>query len=232
MSFSPGQKAAVQPLLFGGPVGAVCAAELAWAGKGRRPRYCSKACSSKADRAREKEKRGKALATAAGTPRGESGLPDGLADDPAAAELLALGDRLARADRLLLLQLDRAARDGDAALGRQSLADVLHAASGVMARRRELAEGLLAAHPTQAREAGQPAAGAGETPRGETPSGSGDAFDTAGAVPAAVPDPPRPTAAAPSRCRLVQSQFNSRQEVAQQITLLKSGGDSELEYGN
>ncbi|MFJ8432307.1 UPF0182 family protein [Kitasatospora sp. NPDC094019] len=31
---------------------------------------------------------------------------------------------------------------------------------------------------------------------------------------------------------LVQSQFNSRQEVAQQITLLKSGGDSELEYGN
>ncbi|MEU8513645.1 UPF0182 family protein [Kitasatospora sp. NPDC048722] len=31
---------------------------------------------------------------------------------------------------------------------------------------------------------------------------------------------------------LVQSQFNSRQEVAQQITLLKSGGDSDLEYGN
>ncbi|MFJ8625445.1 UPF0182 family protein [Kitasatospora sp. NPDC093550] len=31
---------------------------------------------------------------------------------------------------------------------------------------------------------------------------------------------------------LVQSKFNSRQEVAQQITLLKSGGDSDLEYGN
>ncbi|MER6303639.1 UPF0182 family protein, partial [Kitasatospora sp. NPDC001539] len=31
---------------------------------------------------------------------------------------------------------------------------------------------------------------------------------------------------------LVQSKFNSRQEVASQITLLKSGGDSELEYGN
>ena len=31
---------------------------------------------------------------------------------------------------------------------------------------------------------------------------------------------------------LVQSQFNSRPEVASQLTLLKSGGDSELEYGN
>ena len=31
---------------------------------------------------------------------------------------------------------------------------------------------------------------------------------------------------------LVQSQFNSRPEVAQQLTLLKSGGDSQLEYGN
>jgi uncharacterized membrane protein (UPF0182 family) len=31
---------------------------------------------------------------------------------------------------------------------------------------------------------------------------------------------------------LVQSQFNSRPEVANQLTLLKSGGDSDLEYGN
>ncbi|MFC8450726.1 UPF0182 family protein [Kitasatospora sp. NPDC057223] len=31
---------------------------------------------------------------------------------------------------------------------------------------------------------------------------------------------------------LVQSQFNSRPEVANQLTLLKSGGDSQLEYGN
>ncbi|MFD9596386.1 hypothetical protein ACFWA9_27075 [Kitasatospora sp. NPDC059973] len=137
MSFCPGQKVAVQPMLFGGPVCAVCAvcaAELAWAGKGRRPKYCSKVCSSKADRAREKEKRSKALAVAAEARRGETGLPDGLADDPVAAELLALGDRLARADRLLLLQLDRAARDNDPALARQALTGVLHCARAATKR--------------------------------------------------------------------------------------------------
>ncbi|MFE2918462.1 hypothetical protein [Kitasatospora indigofera] len=91
-------------------------------------------------------------------------LPDGLADDPAAAELLALGGELARHDRLLLLQLDRAARDGDPALARQAVADVLHAAYLVMQRHWELAERLLAEHPTQAQEAGQPVLGTAEAP--------------------------------------------------------------------
>lgn len=68
MSFSPGVNAVSEPMLFGGPVCAVCGAELAWAGKGRRSKYCSKKCSSKADRAREKEKQEQALTVDAERP--------------------------------------------------------------------------------------------------------------------------------------------------------------------
>ncbi|MEE1821617.1 hypothetical protein PUR61_05315 [Streptomyces sp. BE20] len=169
-----------EPMLFGGPACAVCGAELAWAGKGRRPKYCSKKCSSKADRAREKEKQTQALTMAAETPRGETGLPAGLADDPVAAELLALGAELHGYDRLLLLQLDRAARDDEPALACQAVNDSLHAAHLVMQRHRDLAERLLAEHPTQTQETGQPAPKTAETPRGET-------------APATEPAEPAPT---------------------------------------
>ncbi|MFJ6384623.1 hypothetical protein ACIQI7_32030 [Kitasatospora sp. NPDC092039] len=196
MSFSPGVNAVVEPTLFGGPTCTVCGTELTWSGKGRRPKYCSKKCSSKADRAREKEKQEKALAAASETPRGETGLPDGLADDPVAAELIALGDELARHDRLLVLQLDRAARDSDPALARQAVSDALHAASAVMLRHRELAERLLADHPTQAQTAGQPAPEPAETPRGETRPGLGATPGAAGTAAAAVPAA-RPAAAVP-----------------------------------
>ncbi|MEU1509532.1 hypothetical protein [Kitasatospora sp. NPDC005748] len=185
-----------EPMLFGGPTCAVCGTELAWAGKGRRPKYCSKRCSSKADRAREKEKQEQALAAAAETPRGETALPNGLADDPSAAELLTLGEELVRHDRLLLLQLDRAARDGDAALARQAAADVRHSAYSVMLRHRELVEQMLTEHPTQARAAGQSAPEGSETPRGETRSGLGAAHGAAGTAAAAVPAP-RPATGAP-----------------------------------
>ncbi|MFJ4674197.1 hypothetical protein [Kitasatospora purpeofusca] len=170
---------ASEPMLFGGPTCAVCGAELAWGGKGRRPKYCSKACSSKADRAREKEKQAQALAAATETPRGETGLPGGLADDPSAAELLALGEELLRHDRLLLLQLERAARDGDAALARQAVGDALHAAHLVTRRHREPAERLLAEHPTQTQAPGRPVPAPAETPRGETRTAPGAALASA-----------------------------------------------------
>ncbi|MFF1908287.1 hypothetical protein [Kitasatospora sp. NPDC058218] len=193
MTFSPGGNMPAAPMLFGAPTCAMCTTELEWGGKGRRPKYCSKACSSKADRARGKEKQGQALAAAAETPRGETGLPEGLANDPSAAELLTLGEELIRHDRLLLLQLDRAARDADPALARQAAADVRHSAYGVMQRHRELVERLLDQHPTQARAVGQPGPAAEETPRGETRTGSGAAPGMAGAAPACLPAP-RPAA--------------------------------------
>ncbi|WP_149030686.1 hypothetical protein [Kitasatospora sp. MBT66] len=199
MSFPPGVNAASvasEPMLFGGPTCAVCGTELAWGGKGRRPKYCSKSCSSKADRAREKEKQTQALAAATETPRGDTALPEGLADDPSAAELLALGEELGQHDRLLLLQLDRAARDSDAALARQAVGDVLHAADLLMRRHRELAERLLAEHPTQTPAPGQPAPAPTETPRGETRSADGSAPATAGTTPPTAPAP-RLAAAAP-----------------------------------
>ncbi|MGW2542288.1 hypothetical protein ACWC5I_15805 [Kitasatospora sp. NPDC001574] len=196
MSFSPGVNAVSEPMLFGGPACAVCGAELAWAGKGRRPKYCSKKCSSKADRAREKGKQAQALAAAAETPRGETGLPAGLADDPVAAELLALGAELRGHDRLLLIQLDRAARDDDPALARQAVNDSLHAAHLVMQRHRDLAERLLAEHPTQTQETGQPAPETAETPRGETRTGTGATPGIAGTAPTAVPAP-RPATGTP-----------------------------------
>ncbi|MFE2729289.1 hypothetical protein [Kitasatospora sp. NPDC059327] len=186
MTFSPGgntSAAPAAPMLFGAPACAMCATELEWAGKGRRPKYCSKACSSKADRAREKEKRDKALAAAAETPRGETGLPDGLADDPIAAELLGLGARLRRHDVDFLTRLDRAARDGDPAQARQALADVLHAARLLTARHRELAEQVLDGHVTQAPAPAPPGTEASVSPRGETAGLSGAAAGPAPAVP-------------------------------------------------
>ncbi|WP_327075496.1 hypothetical protein OG196_42965 (plasmid) [Kitasatospora purpeofusca] len=199
MSFSPGDNAAnvaSEPMLFGGPTCTVCATELAWGGRGRRPKYCSKACSSRADRAREKEKQATALAAATEKPRGETALPDSLADDPAATELLSLGEELLRHDRLLLLQLDRAARDSDPALARQAVGDVLHAADLLMRRHRELAEQLLAEHPTQTPTPEHPAPALTETPRGETRTTFGSAPATAGTTPVTAPAP-RPAPAAP-----------------------------------
>ncbi|MFE2728161.1 hypothetical protein [Kitasatospora sp. NPDC059327] len=185
MSFSPGGNAPTPPaapMLFGAPACAMCATELEWAGKGRRPKYCSKACSSKADRAREKERRDKALAAAAESPRGETELPAGLAADGPAAELLDLGTELRRHDVDFLTRLDRAARDGDSALAGQALADVLHTARLLTVRHRELAERLLVDRVTQAPAAGPegavlPVPGVAEvgvetpapSPRGETP---------------------------------------------------------------
>ncbi|KOV13302.1 hypothetical protein ADK60_29855 [Streptomyces sp. XY431] len=183
-------------MLFGAPVCAVCATELLWGGKGRRPKYCSKACSSKADRAREKEKQTRALAEAAETTRGETrlpaGLPDGLADDPAASELLTLSEELAAADRLLLHRLDRAARDTDPALAHKALAAVLDAAAAVTRRHRELVERLRAGHPALADASEQPTAGPRESPRGEiatvhqVASGTGDARSATAPAPSAV----------------------------------------------
>ncbi|MCX4690658.1 hypothetical protein OG401_41300 [Kitasatospora purpeofusca] len=199
MSFSPGDNAAnpvSEPMLFGGPTCTVCATELAWGGRGRRPKYCSKACSSRADRAREKEKQAQALAAATEKPRGETALPDSLADDPAATEILSLGEELLRHDRLLLLQLDRAARDSDPALARQAVGDVLHAADLLMRRHRELAEQLLAEHPTQTPTPEHPAPALTETPRGESRTTSGSAPATTGTTQATAPAP-RLAAAAP-----------------------------------
>ncbi|MFJ4672722.1 hypothetical protein [Kitasatospora purpeofusca] len=195
MSFSPGINAASEasePMLFGAPVCAVCAAELTWGGKGRRPKYCSKACSSKADRARGKEKQAQAIAEAAEATRGEIRLPDGLPDDPAAAELLTLGEELAAADRLLLRRLDRAARDTDPALAHKALAAVLDTAAAVTRRHHELVERLRAGHPALADESPQPTAGPGESPRGEIAtvrrfaSGTGDARSATAPAPSAV----------------------------------------------
>ncbi|MFE7488433.1 hypothetical protein [Kitasatospora sp. NPDC057541] len=190
MSFSPGVNALSELMLFGAPTCKMCRKEMEPSSTGRPRKYCSKKCSSKADRAREKEKQAKALAAAAETPRGETGLPDGLADDPAAAELLTLGEELLQHDRLLLLQLDRASRDNDPALARQAVSDVLHAAYVLMQRHRELAERLLVEHPTQAPAAGQPAPDATGTPRGETRTGPGSTPGEAAAVPAAAPASP------------------------------------------
>ncbi|MBP0453924.1 hypothetical protein J5Y04_30935 [Kitasatospora sp. RG8] len=206
MSFSPGVNAVSEPMLFGAPACAVCGKEMEPSGTGRPRKYCSKKCSSKADRVREKEKQTRALAAAAETPRGETGLPDGLADDPAAAELLTLGEELLRHDRLLLLQLERAARDNDPALARQGVSDVLHAADVVMQRHRELVERLLAEHPTQAPAAGQPAPEPAETPRGETRPGFGSTPGAAVAVPAAAPVP-RPSAVTPGPASRPADQF-------------------------
>ncbi|MET8630278.1 hypothetical protein ABZW30_42340 [Kitasatospora sp. NPDC004669] len=197
MSFSPGVNAATEPMLFGAPTCTVCDKELEWGGKGRRPKYCSKACSSRADRQREKERQEKALteaAKAAENPRGETALPAGLASGPGAAELLALGDELRQQNAEFLLQLDHAARDGDEALARQALADVLHAVHVLTIRHRELAERTLAAHPTQQAEPGDAALEATVSPRGEKRP---DAAAAQGPVKAASAGLPAPRHAAP-----------------------------------
>ncbi|MGW2545408.1 hypothetical protein ACWC5I_32175, partial [Kitasatospora sp. NPDC001574] len=181
MSFSPGGNQAVaEPMLFGGPVCAQCGTELPPpTGSGRPKKYCTKACSKRAERAREAERveRLKADLKAAESPREETDPLHGLADDPVAAELLGLAEQLARADRLLLLQLDRATREGDAALARQALADVQHSVYAVWQRHRELVDQLRDEHPALLAEAGQPAPGPGESPRGETAAALGTAAE-------------------------------------------------------
>ncbi|MEV7189989.1 hypothetical protein [Kitasatospora sp. NPDC093102] len=171
MSFSPGVNAVAEPMLFGAPTCTVCGKEMEPGGKGKggRPRkYCSKACSSRSDRQREKERQEQALAAASESPRGETRLPDEVVSSPEAVELLELGDELRRQDRVFLLRLDRAARSGDAALARQALDDVLHAAHALTARHRELAERILAAYPTRQGTPADAAPAATVSPRGET----------------------------------------------------------------
>ncbi|MFE2728612.1 hypothetical protein [Kitasatospora sp. NPDC059327] len=75
---------------------------------------------------------------------------------------------LRRHDVDFLARLDRAARDGDPALARQALADVLHAARLLTARHRELAERVPDGHVTQAPAPATPATEASVSPRGET----------------------------------------------------------------
>ncbi|MFF2123433.1 hypothetical protein ACFVXH_39515 [Kitasatospora sp. NPDC058184] len=197
MSFSPGvNMVAVEPMLFGGPVCVKCGTELPPSkGSGRPKKYCSKACSKKAERDREAEKiqQLKADLRAAESPREETGPLDGPVDDPVAAELLGLGEELARADRRLLLQLDRAARDGDPALARQALTDVLHSAHFVTQRHHELVEQLRTEHSAFLPEAKQPATGPHQSPRGETATALGPAPKTIGAAPAAAVVPPPAT---------------------------------------
>ncbi len=211
MSFSPGINVPVEPMLFGVPTCTVCGAELGQGGSGRggRPRkYCSKACSSRADRQRDKERQVQTLAASAQSPRGETPLPAGLATSPEAVELLALSENLRRQDTAFLLRLDRAARQGDPALASQALADILHAARALTARHRELAEQLLATHPTRRPEPDQTLPIPGVSPRGETrprevvvPNAAGGDREAppAGLAGAADPEPlaPAPRGEAP-----------------------------------
>ncbi|MGW4652314.1 hypothetical protein [Kitasatospora sp. NPDC004289] len=176
-------------MLFGGPACAQCGTELPPpAGSGRPKKYCTKACSKRAERAREAERveQLKADLKAAESPREEIDPLHGLADDPAAAELLVLAEQLARADRLLLLQMDRATRDRDPALARQALTDVQHSAYAVMQRHRELVEQLRAEHPLLLAEVVPPAAVPAESPRRETTATVGASSGTV------VPRPPQP----------------------------------------
>ncbi|WBP91945.1 hypothetical protein [Kitasatospora cathayae] len=187
MSFSPGQKAMAEPMLFGAPTCTVCGKEMEPSGTGRPRKYCSKACSSKADRAREKEKQELARTAAAENPRGETPSPADLPADGEGAELLELGEALRRHDERFLLQLERAERDGDGALACQALADLLRAVDGLAVRHRELAERMLDAHPTQAASPDQAAPEPLVSPRGETAALFGGSPVTAGPVSVAAP---------------------------------------------
>ncbi|ARF83195.1 hypothetical protein B6264_30085 (plasmid) [Kitasatospora aureofaciens] len=192
MSFSPGQKSMAESMLFGAPTCTVCGKEMEPSATGRPRKYCSKACSSKADRAREKEKREQVLTAAPENPRGETPpLADLPADGPA-AELLELGEELRRHGERFLLQLERAEREGDGALARQALEEVLRAADGLTARHRELAERILSAHPTQTSTSGESGPEPIVSPRGETAALSDTPASTgvpASARPAATPRP-------------------------------------------
>ncbi|MET8624751.1 hypothetical protein ABZW30_13495 [Kitasatospora sp. NPDC004669] len=189
MSFSPGQKAMAEPMLFGAPTCTVCGKEMEPSSTGRPRKYCSKACSSRADRARERERQEKALTAAAENPRGETPPPADLPDDGEGAELLELGEALRQHDARFLLQLERAEREGDGALARQALADLLRAADGLAVRHRELAERMLAAHPTQTVGPDPATPEPLVSPRGETAPLFGGSPVIAGPVPAAASVP-------------------------------------------
>ncbi|MET9183018.1 hypothetical protein ABZX88_33145 [Kitasatospora aureofaciens] len=184
MTFSPGVKAASEPMLFGAPTCVVCGKEMEPSGTGRPRKYCSKACSSRADRARERERQEKALTAAAENPRGETPPPADPPADGQAAELLEFGEALRRHDARFVLQLERAERDGDGALARQALDDLLRAVDGLAVRHRELAERMLSAHPTQAAAPEQAAPEPLVSPRGETAVLFGGAHAPAEPVPA------------------------------------------------
>ncbi|MFJ9777780.1 hypothetical protein ACIRVF_42175 [Kitasatospora sp. NPDC101157] len=173
MSFSPGQKSMVVPMLFGAPTCTVCGKEMEPSATGRPRKYCSKACSSRADRARERERQEQALAAAAENPRGETPPLVGPPADGPAAGLLELGEELRRLDERFLLQLGRAERESDGALAHQALGDLLRAADGLAARHRELAERILSTHPTQTAGPGGGTPAAVVSPRGETTASSG-----------------------------------------------------------
>ncbi|WP_327071835.1 hypothetical protein [Kitasatospora sp. NBC_01302] len=191
MTFSPGENGT----LFAAPTPCtMCGTPLELRGKGRRPKYCSKACSSKADRQRERERLEAALATAAvatENPRGETPLPADLAADKEAAELLEFGAALRQHDVRFLLQLDRAARHGDAALARQALDDLLHVAYLVTIRHREAAERLLDSRLTKPAAADAAPQKPAISPRREIEPAPGT--DPAGAQP--VPHAPHPAPA-------------------------------------
>jgi len=193
MSFSPGQKSMAEPMLFGAPTCTVCGKEMEPSATGRPRKYCSKACSSKADRAREKEKQGQALTAATENPRGETPTLADLPADGPAAELLELGEALRRHDERFLLQLERAQREGDGALARQALDDLIRAANGLAARHRELAERILSTHPTQTAIPDQAAPRPLVSPRGETAALSDTAPSTDAPAPAAGLEPARAT---------------------------------------
>ncbi|MBD0694773.1 hypothetical protein [Streptomyces sp. CBMA123] len=178
MSFSPGQKSMAEPMLFGAPTCTVCGKEMEPSATGRPRKYCSKACSSKADRARERERQEQALAAATENPRGETPPPAVLPADGPAAGLLELGKALRRHDERFLRQLERAERESDGAFARQALDDLLRAADGLAARHRELAERILSAHPTQTAGPDGRAPEPLVSPRGETTASSGTPVST------------------------------------------------------
>ncbi|MEV4556284.1 hypothetical protein AB0K51_04705 [Kitasatospora sp. NPDC049285] len=167
MTFSPGRNtvnasAVPEPSVADASACQVCGIELVWGGRGRRPKYCSKACSSKADRQRERERQGerdrrsKALTRAADASRREPPLPGDFPVSADTEELLALGGKLRQHDLVYLLQLERAVRNDDHALAEQALDDLRQAAERYFARHHELAERILTAHHESDRHPAEP----------------------------------------------------------------------------
>ncbi|MEW1914198.1 hypothetical protein AB0442_38255 [Kitasatospora sp. NPDC085895] len=136
MTFNPGGN----EMLFGAPACAVCGGELKWGGRGRRPEYCSRACSSKAARDREKRRHDAALAAAAESSREETGA----AEEGTRGELLNLADQLRTLDTRCFAELDSAAHSADVARARQALEDLTRDTEALFARYRQLAQQLFA----------------------------------------------------------------------------------------
>lgn len=178
-----------EPMLFGAPTCTVCGKEMEPSVTGRPRKYCSKACSSKADRAREKEKREQVLTAAAENPRGETPPRADLSADGPAVELLELGEELRRHGERFLLQLERAERESDGVLARQALEEILRAADGLVARHRELAERILSTHSTQTSTPDGSAPEPLVSPRGETTASSDTSASTGVPVSAAGHEP-------------------------------------------